>query len=512
MKQPCHTYRYFFIGLLYFFFSNHSFCQDASIIINNGAYIRASGAKIVFGGNLQTDGNIISSSSATWVFNGTIQQKITCKTGSGCSQIYSSPLFNTVLGNVNQNNANGISIEVNTKLLGTHNFLLGTTQIKEGTYWLDNSSGPFSGNDQNSKFFITTGHGLLKQTAIGTSPTLFPIGTAANTFDYTPATLTFNGTADNFGVRVINNVYYAYDTATGDPSSIPGNLIGVNFVHKTWLVNKQAAVTSNFATTGFAATLQWNLANEDALFSANRDDDISVVRNHDTLWFPEFPLAASTPPTGLGPFIKTNTVYYDNDYYPYYPVSVSGIEKILPVTGLYLTAAPYDKNARLDWRTLTEANAGYFKVERSYDGRTFDSISNVKAFGNSGIERNYSFVDENVKASFIYYRIKEFDKDGRYIISNIATVKFISLSQTIKVYPNPVRDHFNVQFNNAPGNYTIHLLSSTRQLLLNREASVGTGLQTVLIEEARSASGFYLLRIFNKTTKEVNTVKLNILR
>lgn len=427
----------------------------------------------------------------------------------GCTEIFNVNSYNTILGNVNQNNSNGVAVEINTKITGTHSFNSGATEIKEGNYWLSNTSVPFANNNNTGKFFVTTGHGLLKQSNVSNAGTLFPVGSAANQNNYTPITLSTTS-ADNFAVRVYNDVYYAYNTLNGDYSGYTSpEAVNYRFVKKTWIVNKETAVTSNYSSTGFTATPQWNLVNEDPAFTAIKFQKASVVRNHDTLWFPE---NWEEGVTQLSPtvFTKTDFITYDNAFYPYYPLSVSAINQVLPVNGLVLTGKLLDKDVKLGWTTLTEVNTDHFDVERSADGRTFEKIGQVAATGNSSTRRNYSYDDKKVTASITYYRIKEIDKDGKFAYSNTIVIRTSQVLAGYKIYPNPVSDHFTIEFNHLPGNYTIQLINAEGKMLLQKDVSAGEGVEHILINNIDYAAGFYMLRIINKTTYQTKNIKLLI--
>lgn len=490
--------------------SELSYSQDASIIINNNTFlVSKNGAYLVLPGNLQTDGRVVTDAQSYWNFTGNIQQKITCKNASGCTETFDVNSYNTIIGNVNQNNNDGIAIEINTKVVGTHSFNNGSTEIKDGNYWLANTTLPYSNNDNTNKFFVTTGEGLLKQSNVNTAGTFFPIGSAGNKNNYTPITLSTTNT-DNFGVRVFDNVYYAYNTQNGNIAGYH-NPAAVNyrFVKKTWIVNKETPVTSNFSTTGFTATPQWNRVNEDAAFTSIKFQKASVVRNHDTLWFPQDWEEAVTQ---ISPtvFSKTDFISYDNSFYPYYPLSVSAINQVLAVTGLSLTGKLTNQDVNLSWTTLTELDADHFEVERSEDGRTFEKIGEVGALGNSAITRNYSYNDKKVAAPIIYYRIKEMDKDGKISFSNTIIIHTTQTFKGLKIYPNPVSDYFNVEFDHLAGNYSIQLINAEGKMLLEKEAWVGDGIQKVFINNINCASGFYILRIINKTTYQTRNIKLLI--
>jgi hypothetical protein len=356
-----------------------SYSQGATLIVGKGAYYSGGmNAYTVTAGDIKNDG-YISTPSSNLKAIGTTQQRLSCYTlsGSYCPNIFNTSVYNTVLGNVDQQNLNGIAIETNTLVMGTHIFTQGSTEIREGNYSLYNSSTPFSGNDASSKFFVTTGsyHGLLKRRNINAA-TLFPIGTAATANQYTPVSIAYSAGTDSFGVRVFNNVYYNYNTSNGDPLGGAAGITNVRFVEKTWIISKGTPVTGSFSTAGFTATLQWNAANENVYFTPNRTD-ISIARNHDVLWLQQTPQGSATNALSAGPYTRTDLVTYDNAFYGYYPISVTAMNHILPVIGLNLTGMLVGQNAELKWITVTEANTSYFNIERSIDGVNFKSIGSV---------------------------------------------------------------------------------------------------------------------------------------
>lgn|GEM_PF-1557100 len=490
-----------------------TYSQGATLIVGKGAYYSGGvNAYTVTAGDIKNDGNILTSSSNLKAI-GTTQQRLGCYTlsGSYCPNIFNTSVYNTVLGNVDQQNPNGIAIETNTLVMGTHIFTQGSTEIREGNYWLYNSSSPFSGNDASSKFFVTTGsyHGLLKRSNVNAS-TLFPIGTAATANQYTPVSIAYSAGTDSFGVRVFNNVYYNYNTSNGDPLGGSAGITNVRFVEKTWIISKGTPVTSGFSTAGFTATLQWNAANENVYFTPNRTD-ISVARNHDVLWLQQTPQGSATNAFTAGPYTRTDLVTYDNAFYGYYPISVTAMNHVLPVIGLNLTGRLFAKNAELKWTTVTEANTSYCSIERSTDGVNFTSIGSVPAYGNSTTVRHYNFTDSNLKSPINYYRIKAVDKDGKFIFSNIIVIKTSEVNKGIIVLTNPAHNNISILFKNAAGDYTIDLFSSAGSKIKTERASIVNGSYVYTLTNRGIASGMYFIKLYNHQTKEITTLNVVVL-
>lgn len=115
-----------------------------------------------------------------------------------------------------------------------------------------------------------------------------------------------------------------------------------------------------------------------------------------------------------------------------------------PIGTLPIDLSNFDANANgnvseIKWTTLTETNNDYFNVERSTDGKKFFSIKTVKGAGNSGEVRNYTAIDANPINGTNYYRLKQTDFNGKYAYSEVKSVKFTNLKESIlKIYPNPV--------------------------------------------------------------------------
>lgn len=90
------------------------------------------------------------------------------------------------------------------------------------------------------------------------------------------------------------------------------------------------------------------------------------------------------------------------------------------------------------WSTASEFNNDYFSVERSRDGKSWETISIVKGAGNSSDIKNYSAFDRKPVTGIKYYRIKQTDFDGKSDYSEIINGTCDEAAQiSLSVYPNP---------------------------------------------------------------------------
>lgn len=187
---------------------------------------------------------------------------------------------------------------------------------------------------------------------------------------------------------------------------------------------------------------------------------------------------------------------------------------ILPITGLNLSGAVKNNEAKLQWTTINEINTDYFEVERSFDGENFTAIGlRTPAAGYSDIEQTYSVRDDLGQVSVsgvVYYRVKSVDIDGSISFSNIIS---LSLSQVkeIKVWPNPFTNKVTVNLGGRPTSrmLLIKLSDLSGRTIWQKEESVGSGGNHITITALdKLPSGVYLLTIVDRLSKEKTEIKL----
>lgn len=101
------------------------------------------------------------------------------------------------------------------------------------------------------------------------------------------------------------------------------------------------------------------------------------------------------------------------------------------------------------WITANESNVANYKVQRSIDGKNFETIATQKA--NNTVSNTYQFNDvltSNVqKVATIYYRIIATDENGFKQMSSIQVVR-LNKNTTVTILPNPASSHIVVQGKN----------------------------------------------------------------
>jgi hypothetical protein len=113
--------------------------------------------------------------------------------------------------------------------------------------------------------------------------------------------------------------------------------------------------------------------------------------------------------------------------------------------------ALYRKNSViLNWTAPKEEADDHFIIERSTDGVHFQKTGDVPSSGASDINVLYAYSD-NVRAintlkNDIYYRIKQVDKDGKFVYSKLLLVRVFGTKalKVMSITPNPVLNNIKV--------------------------------------------------------------------
>jgi uncharacterized repeat protein (TIGR01451 family) len=154
------------------------------------------------------------------------------------------------------------------------------------------------------------------------------------------------------------------------------------------------------------------------------------------------------------------------------------------------------------FNTTNEYNTGYFEIEQSIDAITFIKSATVPSFGNGS--HNYyasiakNFINNN-QANLVYIRLKIFDKDGKFIYSNVVRLSAKIDKADLEVINNPAKDVLNVLVKTT-------LLHNTNAQLINNNGAViknfilKEGLQSISISNL--AAGVYYLQC-NAGSKQI---------
>ncbi len=363
-------------------------------------------------------GILTFNNSSTLTFNGTSnQQIIPGSAGSGGDAI----TFKNVILNNTSGFANDFTMGGAATINGTLTLTKGVVQTTSANY-IYLPAGPTSTTIGSSNCYI---NGPIKiDLASSTAGTIinFPIGKGTN---YLPAVLTVthtDATPVTYTAELINS------SANALGYTFPGTVNKVSLM-RYWQIDRQSVANLSTATV----RLYYG-----AFDGVTDYTNLTVVKNvgSGTTWF-DIGGTATGNGTGTitsGAFSTFSRFTLGN--------KLAGINP-LPVEFLSFMAKPFSNRVGLNWQTASETNNDFFTVEKSSDGSTFESITEVDGAGNSNSILNYSANDFSPFDGVSYYRIKQTDFNGDAKYSNIVSVDYLSDSKLdFDINPNPVTDDY----------------------------------------------------------------------
>lgn len=179
----------------------------------------------------------------------------------------------------------------------------------------------------------------------------------------------------------------------------------------------------------------------------------------------------------------------------------------LPVRFISFDLSCEKNKVNLSWKTAQEVNNDHYEVERSADGITWSQIGKVPAAGNSSIEHSYQFVDNNPSTNS-YYRIAEFDVDGKVQYTNIL-LSSCNVAERLTVSPNPVHEKMFVNLVVAnQSNILLKLYDSEGRLVKAQQANVLKGSNNLFIDISPLSNGIYYLFVDLNNGKPNKTIQV----
>lgn len=119
---------------------------------------------------------------------------------------------------------------------------------------------------------------------------------------------------------------------------------------------------------------------------------------------------------------------------------------VLPVTLMSFTASFQNHFTQLTWLSREEVSFSHYELEKSSNGREFQSIFLAFGENEAGKTSRYSFRDVNASAPVLYYRLKMVDQDGKIRYSEVRSIRRNSATEgSLSLFPNPATDRVQIQ-------------------------------------------------------------------
>jgi hypothetical protein len=425
-----------------------------NIQLNNGTLLVGTNELFLAGSSINNTNGKISVDSATVVFENTANLTL------------NRSIFAANVNHVRMNSTAEVALTSNLNIQGNLTLNQGILSVVDSQVTV---FGSISGGNSTS-YIKSTGAGVLKKSVANGITQNFPIGNST----YNPVQIKNNtGSGDEFSVRVLDEVYA--NGTSGTPSV-------KDRVKRTWDISK---ATAN-GGSGVDFTFTWNGSSEESGTVAN------PLLNHFNSTTGKWEL----PAVAASNFVSGTSVTFTGYTGSFSPFGI-GNGSGLPVTWISVKGIQVDQHANITWATASEENNDFFVVERSLDGKSFESIGQVESKGSLGGQYAYSDLNASIQGATLYYRIKQVDYNGASTYSMVVAVTFNKIGVVIgNVYPNPVNDVLNVSVSAAkPEIATFSILDVTGKLIQKETKSIGKGSSTLQVSTQNLPQGIYFLQV-----------------
>ena len=213
--------------------------------------------------------------------------------------------------------------------------------------------------------------------------------------------------------------------------------------------------------------------------------------------------------------MKPSTKYYFRvdaaNYLSTSPLPTLTTDQALGVSLVSFKVQKDGKKVALKWSTASEQNNDRFVVERSNNLIDWKTVATIKGNGTSNEAHNYYTDDVNPTIGLNYYRLKQYDLDGKFTVSEIRSLQFIlDKLAALSVFPNPVKDIINFKINVSGVTNLVVSLVNTSGTIIHQEKieSIEDGRSYQLNLQQKPAAGMYFLNV--KSTEINENIKIVI--
>lgn len=186
----------------------------------------------------------------------------------------------------------------------------------------------------------------------------------------------------------------------------------------------------------------------------------------------------------------------------------NGVSTSLPVEISSFVGYLKDNAMELKWIVASELNNDYYEIQRSRDGKSFETIGRVLGAGTSNRTLVYDYIDNAPLNGNNYYRLKQVDFDGSFEYSKIV-VAYFDTPMGVNVYPTVANSTTTVSIDVA-------LASAVQVSILNIHGKpiksfirpLNRGYNKIIVNVSDLTPGVYLVSIEqNKTQKNLKFIK-----
>lgn len=176
----------------------------------------------------------------------------------------------------------------------------------------------------------------------------------------------------------------------------------------------------------------------------------------------------------------------------------------LPIILSGFNAIAQGAKTKIDWYTSSEQNNDRFVIERSSDGINYFKLTTVKGIGNSATAHQYSAYDNNPSKGTNYYRLLQYNFDGRRADHGVKTVSFNVIGlPTVKAYPNPSISNLGILLSNYEGKkINVSVTDISGRIVLKQSIQTNNGQGFYPLNTSQTMKGTYILNVNGEGLKQ----------
>ncbi len=170
----------------------------------------------------------------------------------------------------------------------------------------------------------------------------------------------------------------------------------------------------------------------------------------------------------------------------------------MPIRLFSFNTVTENDKVNVNWVTATEENNDYFVIEWSTNGIDFVELDEVNSCGNNGEKVEYSYAHTNPVNGYNYYRLVQYDKDGRSEIFDVVSVLFEQKENT-KMYINPniVCSNLKIEFSTPVVNGKLYIYDTQGKLF--KSTALSRGIDFINFDVSSLPTGQYVVEYLNNS-------------
>ncbi len=183
---------------------------------------------------------------------------------------------------------------------------------------------------------------------------------------------------------------------------------------------------------------------------------------------------------------------------------------VLPVIWKSFSGKLISNRVELEWEVEEDGKNAGFHIEKSFDGRKFESIDFVKSKNEQSRFSKYSYIDysEKNREGYIYYRLKQIDVNGQFSYSRIVTMDEKLSTDNIVISPNPSYGSSTIRFTSvSEEDMSVSVLDQFGNVVYQQTSRLFIGNNQMNLDLSNYPTGMYYVQLSGKNVTQV--LKLN---